>query len=149
MFLNAIFDWGQSWRLISLLIHQNKLRYCVDLHWDSRKAAEQTTLHHTHFSQTILPSVKHLLTCALQSHTCTPFPSPSLTPLTLSLLSPASLCCFRFLSALVFHAMSMNVQLHFQLTFLSMCAATRHRAGNYTGLSPNEEKRTLQVHFGR
>lgn len=135
MFLNAIFDWGQSWRLISLLIHQNKLRYCVDLHRDSCKAAEQTTLHHTHFPQTILLSAKHLLICALQSHTCTLFPSPSLTPLAVSplSLSPASLCCFRFLPALVFHAMPVNFQLRLQLTFLSMCAATRHREGNHTG----------------
>lgn len=90
------------------------MQHCVNVHWDSRRAAEQTTLHHPHCSQTILRARKHLLTCTPQSHTRTfpPFHFPSFSLLPLSLTS--SLCCF----LLVFHATFVNFQLHFELFWL-------------------------------
>lgn len=124
---------GQSKRLISWLIHQNKLQYCVDLHWDSCKAGEQTILHNTHFSLTIPLSIKHLLISIVKCHTCTPFPSLSLfsnlvTSLSCVFPSWSVLFFFFFLkksvSLLLSHFlhysfMPVNFQWNFQLTLLA------------------------------
>lgn len=104
---------GQSKRLISWLIHQNKLQYCVDLHWDSCKAGEQTILHNTHFSLTIPLSIKHLFISIVKCHTCTPFPSLSLFSNLVTSLS----CVFPSWSVLFFFFFFKNRSLCCFLTF--------------------------------
>lgn len=129
MFLNAIFDWGQSWRLISLLIHQNKLRYCVDLHRDSCKAAEQTTLHHTHFPADNPPLSKasfdlrsakpHMHSVSIPvSHSSSRVASLSLSCVTL--LLPLSSCtCFSR------HACEFSITLTANFSFDVCCHTTQ------------------------
>lgn len=131
MFKNEVLYRGQSYRLISLLIHQNTLRYCAGLSRDSCKAREEMILHDTHFSQTIPLSIKHHFISVQKSHTCTLFPFLSLSSNLIASLS--RLVCsqsvlfvvFSFsLSALLFHATSVNffLQLNFQLTLLAQYA---------------------------